>query len=94
MTIAYDPSRHAELLAALGRAADGIQAEFDGLDEVAAGLRAQWSGEAQRAYDRAHGEWTASMAVLQRALREAARAADRAGARLAEADETVASLWR
>lgn len=93
MAIRYRPDRHAAMLTALGRAADGIQGELDTLDREAAALRGSWSGEAQKAYDTAHAEWTAAMAALRAALVEAARAADAAGARLSAADAEVAALW-
>ncbi|GIT79914.1 hypothetical protein LLS1_15830 [Leifsonia sp. LS1] len=93
MSIAFHPERHESMLAALGRAADQIQAELDTLDREAAVLRASWSGEAQRAYDTAHREWTAALAELHRALTDAARAADAAGARLARAEATVTARW-
>lgn len=94
MVIAFDPSRHAELLAALGRAAEGIQAELDALEREVAGLRDRWGGDARDAFERAQAEWTAGMVVVQRVLREAARAADQAGRRLVEAEEEVVDLFQ
>lgn len=93
MAIRFHPDRHSAMLAALGRGADGIQGALDTLDREAAALRGSWSGEAQKAYDTAHAEWTAAMAALRSALVEAAKAADAAGTRLAEADAEVAALW-
>jgi WXG100 family type VII secretion target len=94
MTITYDSSRHGELVSLLTRAADSIQAQLDSLETEAASLRAQWSGDARGAYDRAQRDWSAAMLRLGDGLRSSTKAAESAGARLAQADQDAAATWQ
>lgn len=93
MTIAFDPDRHSELIAAIRAAANNIQAELDALDAEVGAVRVRWNGAAQDAYDQASQRWASSMASLAHALDDAASAAQSAGSRLTQADRDASSLW-
>lgn len=94
MPITFDSGQHADLVRALGRAADDIQAELDALDAAVRTTRSQWTGAAQTAYERAHRDWVSRMASLRAMLQAAVASGAHAGARLEHADEEAASVWR
>lgn len=78
----------------LRSAVRSIEGELATLDEEAARLRSSWTGEASAAYDRAHADWTRSLAALNGALDRAASAAESAVSRHLDARSEVARLWR
>ncbi|MDT0115894.1 WXG100 family type VII secretion target [Microbacterium sp. PRF11] len=81
----------------LGRALRSAAAEIHDhlllLEQEASVLREGWTGEAQRAYESAHREWSQSLAAMHDLLSSCAELAA-AGARRYDAAEKVAqSLW-
>lgn len=94
MSIALDPERHRELVAALARAVAAMSAELDALESATSDLRPRWSGTARLAYDRAHHRWNSSMAIIRNALDAATADAVAAADILAQANREAAALWR
>lgn len=73
MKVAVRHDAVAATIAQLALAVKAVEHELDALDSEAARLNSAWSGEAHRAYDRAHQEWSAAIATMKEALAEATR---------------------
>lgn len=91
--LGFDHDRIQLLADSLAAAAAGIQAELDQLDQKARTLRTMWDGNAQRAYDDAHRQWTASMTRLRSVLRASSTAAQQGSAGYHDAEKAATSLW-
>ena len=92
-SLRFDASRIDLLGSTLRSAAADIQEHLLLLEQETSALRASWTGEAQRAYDAAHREWSQSLALMRDILDAGAKLAKR-GARQYDAAERVAhSLW-
>jgi len=75
---------------------DGVQGLHDilqTLEHASAALAGGWSGDAQRAYDRAHSEWATSMAQLNAVAAEAGRIARVASQRYDTVERANANRW-
>ena len=83
----------ADAVRALRIAAQGIAYELRVLDSASTRLRANWSGDATTAYERAHSAWTAELARLNWVLDRAAQAAEGTVDRHLAARAEVAKLW-
>jgi len=93
MTVRFDGDRHDAFLDALRTATGRIQSHLDELETAVSTGRAEWSGEARAAYDRAQRQWTDSMTRMRRGLALAAEGATRAGAALRAAETAATRLW-
>ena len=91
--LGFDHDRIQLLGDGLAAAAAGIQAELDLLDRKARTLRTMWDGDAQRAYDDAHRQWTASMTRLHSILRASSTAAQQGSTGYRDAEKAAAALW-
>ena len=93
MSISFDPDRQRELIRVLTAAADAIDGELATLERSVASVRGAWTGEAQRAYERAQREWSASKQRTRAALKSATASAAAAGEALTQADKDVGALF-
>lgn len=89
----FDPARHAASMKNLRDAAGGFKDRIENLAEASDHLGAQWSGVSQESYAGTHAAWSSSMTDQHDALEKAIRAAERAGARLVQAETSVIALW-
>ncbi len=83
----------AETVAQLALAVKAFERELDALDSEIVRLRSAWNGEAQRAYDRAHQEWSAAITRMRSALAEATRRLITANSISMAAASTAARVW-
>jgi len=72
----------------------GIQAEIGELEARVAALEGAWTGEASRAFQRAHAEWSASLKRMESLLRKAKNAQSGALERHLAARAEVTALWK
>lgn len=91
--VGFDHERIQLLADSLAAAAADIQAELDRLDQKAISLRMTWDGDAQRAYDEAHRQWTATMTRLHSILRASSTAAQQGSTGYRDAEKAAAALW-
>ncbi|WP_295789456.1 WXG100 family type VII secretion target [uncultured Microbacterium sp.] len=94
MTISFDPTRHAQLLKALADADAAIESHLTELETQSDALRAQWSGQAQQAYERTRARWAWQMLDRHATLKTASDAAQKAGELLVDANRRVTQSWR
>lgn len=94
MTISFDPARHAQHLKALADADAAIESHLTELETQSDALRAQWSGQAQQAYERTHAQWSWHMLDRRATLKAASDAARKAAELLVDADRRVTQSWR
>ncbi|MFJ4039178.1 WXG100 family type VII secretion target [Microbacterium sp. NPDC090007] len=94
MTITFDPARHAQLLSALTDSATAIESHLAELEKESDALRAQWSGQAQRAYERLHAQWAWQMLDRRATLKATTEAAQKTAELLDEANRRVTAIWR
>lgn len=94
MTISFDPTRHAQHLKALADADAAIESHLTELETQSDALRAQWSGQAQQAYERTHAQWSWHMLDRRTTLKAASDAARKAAELLVDANRRVTQSWR
>ncbi|GIG27059.1 WXG100 family type VII secretion target [Cellulomonas denverensis] len=73
--------------------ANGIRAELDTLESKVSALRANWSGQAQEAYDQAQRSWNASLGELQQLLERIASATEQIASTYSSADKSSAGRF-
>lgn len=83
----------AETIAQLALAVKAIEHELSVLDSEVERLADAWDGEAQRAYDRAHHEWSSALRSMRSALAEATRRLITANSISMAAASTAARVW-
>lgn len=94
LTISFDPTRHAQLLKTLADADSAIESHLSEFETQADTLRAQWSGQAQQAYERTHAQWSWQMLDRRATLKAAGDAAQKAAELLVDANRRVTHSWR
>lgn len=92
-TTSIDFGRMDALTASIAQANKNIQGTLTRLDEDVSSLRSAWTGEASDAYDKAHREWTALLAELNRVLAEIARTSGEITARHRAAEKAAEGHW-
>ncbi len=78
----------------LRSALTAIEHELDQLALSVGTLREHWSGQAQRAFDIAHTQWSRRLTALADILGQAIGALEAANASAGEAESAAAALWR
>lgn len=93
MTISFDQSHldeHLQLMSNHAAAVESVLAELDKQSEL---LRAQWDGQAKRAYESKHAQWSWTMFDRRALLENAASAARSAAEILIRANTEVTKKW-
>lgn len=80
-------------LASLRAARAEIAARLATLDGEVARLRGGWSGDAQRAYDTAHAQWSAQMTTMGDLLDSASSVLDEWLSGMQELERELAAMW-
>jgi WXG100 family type VII secretion target len=70
-----------------------IRGSLESLDTTVSTLRAQWTGSASDAYDRAHREWTQSLDAMNAILAESAKVVASASERGRATQASVQAKW-
>jgi WXG100 family type VII secretion target len=83
----------ADTVARLALAVAAFERELDALEAEVARLRSAWDGEAQRAYDRAHQQWSTAIVSMKAALAEATRRLITANSISMATADTAARVW-
>ena len=92
-SLRFDASRIDLLGSTLRSAAAEIQEHLLLLEQETSALRASWTGEAQRAYESAHREWSQSLAAMHDSLDACAELAAGGARQYAAAEKVAQSLW-
>lgn len=92
-SLRFDASRIDLLGSTLRSAAAEIQDHLLLLEQEASVLREGWTGEAQRAYESAHREWSQSLAAMHDLLDACADLAVGGARHYAAAEKVAQSLW-
>ena len=92
-TTSIDFGRMESLTQAISAANQNIRSALTRLDDEALALRSAWSGDASDAYDKAHREWTATLAELNAVLAEITRTTADITQRHRAAEKKVQGNW-
>lgn len=94
MTISIDGAAIDASAQQLRHAQAAIEHELEQLADAAGQLRDQSSGDAQRAFDRAHTQWQKETAVMASILEQAIGALEAANTAAGDAERAAAALWK
>lgn len=87
------PAQLFSLADRLGSESKQIGSTLNELDQKVAALRAQWDGDAQRAYDDAQRSWNASADHINKILDEMSKRSRLIGERYAATDKNAAGRF-
>lgn len=93
MTISVDGAAIDASAQQLRHAQAAIEHELEQLADAAGLLRNQWSGDAQRAFDRAHAQWQNEITAMAEILEKATGALQAANTAAGDAERAAAALW-
>jgi WXG100 family type VII secretion target len=93
MRVAVNHDAVADTVARLALTVREFERALDTLDAEVKTLQAAWNGDAQTAYERAHGDWSASIHGMKALLAEANRRLITANAISMETASTAKRLW-
>lgn len=93
MKVTVNHDAVAGTVARLALAVHAFEQDLEALDAEVARLRASWSGDAQRAYERAQGEWSTAISDMKTLLAEATRRLISANSISMETAAAAACVW-
>lgn len=93
MTISVDGAAIDASAQQLRHAQAAIEHELEQLADTAGLLRDRWSGDAQRAFDRAHAQWQNEITAMAEILEQAIGALQAANTAAGDAERAAAALW-
>ncbi|MDT0117746.1 WXG100 family type VII secretion target [Microbacterium sp. PRF11] len=93
MNISFDQFRFDEHLKAIANHAVAVESVLAELDEQSELLRTEWDGQAKRAYESMHAQWSWTMFNRRALLENAASAARSAAEILVCANTEVTKKW-
>jgi WXG100 family type VII secretion target len=89
----YHSSSMVSIMDRIDEGLDGIQGELENLDQVAAQLSGQWTGEASEAFAAAHREWTDGLTGLEQVARRLTAVVRTTAGRSDEQQRRGAAVW-